>query len=83
MFLPEEIYLYHFSYNRTNEEMFEKISTRGFSKGLQKDWYEEKWLKWNPDMKNLGPVVPESIPYVFRSEEIPEEIKLRLNKKYD
>lgn len=51
--------MYHFSYVRDDQEMWEKISS--FSHRDEFDinkWYKEVWLKWTPDSVNLHPVVP-------------------------
>jgi len=50
--------MHHFSYVRTNEEMKKKIESFSHANEIVNNWYEEKWLKWSPEMKNLHPVVP-------------------------
>jgi hypothetical protein len=52
--------LWHLSYVRDDVEMAKKITT--FEHASEFDtarWYDEVWLKWTPEMRNLHPVVPE------------------------
>lgn len=50
--------------------------------GINENWYEEKWLKWTPKMKNLEMakgkehLIPKVIPYDVN--ELPEEIKKKV-----
>lgn len=59
-FLPPEIIMDHLSYVRTDEEMLRKIKTFEHQHEIIPNWYEEKWLKWTPEMENLHPVNPSS-----------------------
>lgn len=59
-FLPPEIVMHHLSYVRTDEEMLRKIKTFEHQHEIIPNWYEEKWLKWTPEMENIHPVNPSS-----------------------
>lgn len=72
--IPEWIIMHHFSYSRTDEEMKVKITTRDFSKNVLKNWYNEVWLKWTPEMINLGPVDPNVFPIALTTTDMPQEI---------
>jgi len=50
---------YHLTCTCTDAFMKEKITTRGYKNKVVKGWYEEKWLKWYPDMENLHPTRPD------------------------
>lgn len=50
----------HYSYVRSDKEMQRKISTFSHKREIRKDWFEEVWLKWTPEMENLHPVNPPS-----------------------
>lgn len=78
--LPDWILMHHFSYARTDEEMKVKITTRDFSRYLRKNWYDNVWLKWTPEMRNLGPVSAEVFPITLKTTDIPQEILDRYNK---
>lgn len=67
--------MYHFSYVRTDEEMWIKISN--FSHRDEFDiekWYRQKWIKWTPEMEDLHPVVPEQFKKAIYKP-CPDEIK--------
>lgn len=57
MYLP--IPMYHFSYVRSDEEMWRKITsfeeTTSFNPSA---WYDSVWKTWTPESSNLHPVVP-------------------------
>lgn len=68
--------LHHFSYVRSNENMLKKITTFSHSSEFNLiDWYENKWLKWTPEMLDLHPVVPEQFKQAIYNP-APKEIKL-------
>lgn len=74
--LIEYVYtkMYHFSYVRTDEEMWRKISNFSHHAEFDKEnWFNNKWLRWSPEMEDLHPVVPSQFKqalYVPCSEEI-------------
>ena len=49
---------YHLSYARDDDTMRRKFETNSHAKEFIGDWYEEIWLKWHPDMRDLHPVTP-------------------------
>lgn len=67
--------MYHFSYVRTDEEMWKKICTFSHAFDFNKsEWYQDKWLAWTPEMEDLHPVAPEQFKRaVYRP--APERIK--------
>ncbi len=67
---------YHMSNVLSDEEMYRKVKTWAHHHDFDVDrWYENVWMKWTPEMKNLHPVQPhgwrEAVPFV---EELPEVI---------
>ena len=58
--IPNDVGIcYHGSYVLTDKELYQKINTWGHTNDFNKDqWYEEKWLKWTPDMRDLHLVSP-------------------------
>jgi hypothetical protein len=55
---------YHGSYVLTDEELLTKINTWGHTNDFDKHyWFNEKWLKWTPDMKDLHLVTPSDWKY--------------------
>lgn len=51
--------LHHMSYVRTDGEMQKKISSFEHATDFDiKDWYDNVWLQWSPDKRNLHPVNP-------------------------
>ena len=49
---------FHLSCVCSNEYMKEKLATRSYKNRVVKGWYENIWLGWTPDMKNLHPTKP-------------------------
>lgn len=50
---------YHGSYVLSNDELLQKINTWGHANDFDKEkWYNEKWLNWTEDSKNLHLVTP-------------------------
>jgi hypothetical protein len=55
-----EIYYYHGAYVLSNEEVYRKIKTWGHTNDFDVDkWYNEVWLNWTLESKNLHPIWPE------------------------
>lgn len=51
--------MYHYSYVRSDDDMWKKIKTFEASKEFEVEkWYSEIWSKWTPGMRNLHPVNP-------------------------
>lgn len=78
--LPDWLPMHHFSYSRTDEEMKVKITTRDFSRRVLKNWYDEVWLKWTPEMRDLGPVSPKVFSIALPTIDMPQEILERYHK---
>lgn len=53
-----DIFCYHLTCCCSDEYMQEKLATRTYRKLVVPNWYEEKWLKWWPGMKDLHPTSP-------------------------
>ena len=83
MQLPPERQMHHFSYARTDEEMLKKITTCDFSRSMRSNWYDDVWLKWTPEMENLGVINPLQIPKVNKTMYMQKEILERLHNKYN
>lgn len=67
--------LWHFSWARTDEECWRKITSYGHAKEFDPlRWFSEVWMDWTPDMKNLHPLTPKALKQAFRVE-LPEELK--------
>ena len=66
--------LWHFSWAKTDEEVWNKISHYSHAKDFDiKEWYEEVWL--NPDrVVNLHPTTPETLGGLIDLE-LPRELK--------
>lgn len=58
--IPESIAVQqHFSYVRANDAgILQKIKTSPHADEMIPSWYEEKWLKWTPEMEDLHPTAP-------------------------
>jgi hypothetical protein len=54
-FSPDELICHHFSYVRSDEKMFRKITTFSHAEDIKNVWYEKIWLKWTPQMENIHP----------------------------
>jgi len=55
---PKNIICHHFSYVRSNDKMYEKLNMSSHASDFNKDWFNNVWLKWNSEMTDLGPIVP-------------------------
>ena len=51
--------MYHAAYVLTNEELLKKIQTWSHANNFDvMKWYNEKWLNWTPETKDLHPSWP-------------------------
>lgn len=68
---------YHGSYVLTNEELLQKINTWGHTNDFNKDyWYNNIWLKWTPEMRDLHLVSPSAWSQAVEFKgELPEVIR--------
>jgi len=56
-----DVVCYHGSYVLTDEQVFKKIKTWSHGADFDVDkWYNEVWLTWTPDSRNLHPIWPEA-----------------------
>jgi hypothetical protein len=72
-----DIRCYHGSYVLSDEEMLKKIETWGHTNDFdRKKWYNEVWLPWTLESRNLHPIWPWVWPRceIF-NEELPEVIR--------
>jgi len=51
--LPDDIYFWHMGYVLSDERMWEKINTFGHAREIVPGWFQEKWLNWTPETRNL------------------------------
>lgn len=52
----EDRFIYHSSFTLNDQETKKKISTWGHSADTNfEEWYEKKWLNWNPETTDLHP----------------------------
>lgn len=69
------VWVHHFSWARTDEEVWRKISHYSHRDDFDiKDWYENVWLKWKPGDEDAHPVTPETL-HKFKKAELPKEIE--------
>jgi len=59
--LINNVICYHASYVLNDEEVYRKIKTWSHHKDFDVDkWYNDVWLKWTPESKNLHPIWPKT-----------------------
>lgn len=69
------VWVHHFSWARTDEEVWSKISHYAHAGDFDLEyWFENVWKKWSPGDKNVHPVNPESL-HDFVKASLPEEIE--------
>ena len=54
----DDLVCHHYSYIRSDDKMFRKINMFSHKNEIYAEWYENVWLKWNPEMENLHPMNP-------------------------
>ncbi len=60
--LPQRFVCFNMGFVLSDSRMYEKIRTYGHAHELPERWFEEKWLAWTPDTKNLHTRTPHSWP---------------------
>ena len=77
MLLGGEPWMHHFSYTRSDDYILKKISTFSHSHEITQNWYEEKWLKWTPDMLDIHPTTPSQYKKAVKVDlnTLPKEIR--------
>ncbi|HCY38190.1 MAG: hypothetical protein DKM50_00370 [Candidatus Margulisiibacteriota bacterium] len=59
MLIPPALAIcYHLSYARADEKIKRKIETSPHAGGVSVTWYENIWLKWTLEMRDIHPVIP-------------------------
>lgn len=72
------VWIHHFSWARTDEEIWDKISHYAHSRDFDiNNWYENVWKKWKPGVEDVHPTSPETLHKLIKAE-LPEELE-RLN----
>lgn len=72
--LPD-VWLYHFSWAKTDDEVWRKISHYAHASDFDiKDWFENVWKKWKPGMTDVHPVSPETLHKLVPAT-LPKEIE--------
>jgi len=73
------VWVHHFSWARTDQEVWDKISHYAHAKDFDiKDWYENVWLKWKPGDKDVHPTSPDTLHELKRVILPPEIEELNL-----
>jgi hypothetical protein len=60
--LPLELAYWHTGYVDSDARMLEKVQTFGHAHELVPGWFEEKWLAWTPDTRDLCRKRPQRWP---------------------
>lgn len=73
----DKVICFHLSYVMSDQELERKLETWGHTNDFDiYKWYNEKWLKWKPELTGLHPIQPDqwykAIPY---SCDLPEVLK--------
>jgi len=74
---------FHLSYARTNEYIKRKLETNSHAPEFINNWYENTWLKWRPESRNLHPVTPRQYEKAVKEDFIvfPESLKKVIKKE--
>lgn len=68
------VWLYHFSWARTDQEVWDKISHYGHAHDFDvADWYENVWKRWEPGVTDVHPTTPDTL-HDFKRVVLPPEI---------
>lgn len=74
-FAVASVWVHHFSWARTDEEVWNKISHYAHAEDFDvMDWYENVWKKWTPDTKDVHPVTPTTL-HEFKRVILPPELE--------
>lgn len=79
-FVVAPVWVHHFSWARTNDEVWQKISHYAHAKDFDVNyWYESVWLPWQLGDKDVHPTTPDTLHDFKRAELVlPKELE-RLN----
>lgn len=73
------VWLHHFSWARTTEEVRRKIKHYAHAQDFDTErWYREVWEKWQPGDKDVHPTTPETLHDLIPAQLPPELEALRL-----
>lgn len=76
--VPSDVCMvHHFSWTKRPHQIYRKISSWGHTDDVQTDWFENKFLAWNPgEGENFHPTVPEHYKRIERrSFELPDVVQ--------
>jgi hypothetical protein len=78
---------YHLSYARSDKYIYRKLNTWGHAIDFDTDrWFQQKWLRWYPEKRNLHPVEPDkwtkSIPFTGQLPEALRDFPMPENSIY-
>jgi len=69
------VWVHHFSWARTNKEVWNKISHYAHAQDFDiKQWYEKVWKRWKPGKMDVHPTTPETL-HDFKEAELPDELE--------
>ena len=75
----KDLWLYHFSWAKTDQEVWDKISHYAHAKDFDiKKWFNEVWLRWQPGTQDVHPTTPETLHNLIKAKLPPELDRLRL-----
>jgi glycosyltransferase involved in cell wall biosynthesis len=57
--------LHHMSWVKSNEKIREKIGSFSHAEHIRPSWYENVWLQWTPDMRDIAPYSFEEMHAVY------------------
>lgn len=67
--------LWHFSWARSDAEVWRKINSYGHSQEFDVlRWFSEVWMDWTPEMLDLHPLTPPALKKALRID-LPEELR--------
>jgi glycosyltransferase involved in cell wall biosynthesis len=74
-YAQSDIWLHHFSWAKTDKEVWSKISHYAHANDFDiKDWYENVWLKWKPGIKDVHPTSPQTLHELIPAK-LPSELE--------
>lgn len=77
--LPDDIYFWHMGYVLSDARMWEKINTFSHAHEIVPGWFQQKWLNWTPETRDLFrkhpvnrwpytiPIDPAALPEILHS----------------
>lgn len=78
-FVEAPVWIHHFSWAKTDEEVWNKISHYAHANDFNiLEWYENVWKKWEPGVQDVHPVTPDTLHDLKRVVLPPELDRLNL-----